>query len=536
MGYKMEHQTGGAGILANKMLWICTGAGIFILIAFVLPTPHSMIEIVEKYGFAKKMISWEVAHSAADAAHKTMIVLGIIPMAIIFFATEAIPIGLTGVLMPILAYFLHLLPRGMIGKTFAGDAPMFLLGVLAMGVAVVDVGLHKRLAGWLLGWTKGFLVPVFVLCISMAVVSSFISAHAMAAFMTPVMAAVYFGAVSARSTGGRIEHDPALAKFLLFSLCYSLNVGGVGSPAAGGRNVIMMGFWSEYGVPMDFFTWMKYGLPIAPILGVLVAVYMLVLFGRKIKTRDLTPGLVAIKEETQKMGRMTYPEYVTFGMLLLILLLWIVGGEELGLGGPALLALLIPVIFKTTDWKKILGGISWDAWFMYCGALTLGALLKESGAALWLAQSFLKILGHVGMSEGYGLWVGLSGLSGLMTNFMSDAGTTALLGPIVIPMGIMTGVQAEPWAVGLAVAFATSFAHFLIVGTPNNAIVYGLGIYPDTGEKMLHPMDFVKYGFILWVLSMGVLWIVEFLVVYNIVGFPEGILETARQAMESTGQ
>ena len=138
------------------------------------------------------------------------------------------------------------------------------------------------------------------------------------------------------------------------------------------------------------------------------------------------------------------------------------------------------------------------------------------------------------MSEGYGLWVGLSGLSGLMTNFMSDAGTTALLGPIVIPMGIMTGVVGEPWAVGLAIAFATSFAHFLIVGTPNNAIVYGLGIYPDTGEKMLHPMDFVKYGFILWILSMGVLWVVEFLVVYNVIGFPEGILETARQAMQST--
>jgi sodium-dependent dicarboxylate transporter 2/3/5 len=177
-----------------------------------------------------------------------------------------------------------------------------------------------------------------------------------------------------------------------------------------------------------------------PILGIIVAVYMLVLFGRKIKTRDLTPGLAAIKEETQKMGKMNYAEFVTFGMLLLILLLWIVGGEELGLGGPSLLALLIPVLFRTTDWKKILNGISWDAWFMCCGALALGALLKESGAALWLAQSFLEILGYVGMSQGFGLWVGLSGLSGLMTNFMSDAGTTALLGPIVIPMGIMTGV------------------------------------------------------------------------------------------------
>jgi sodium-dependent dicarboxylate transporter 2/3/5 len=533
MSHDMEHDVGGGGILGNKLLWICIGLGVFILIGFILPTPQSVVDSVENFGFAEKMIEWEVAHDSTEAAHKTMVVLGIIPMAVIFFATEAIPIGLTGILMPILAYFLHLLPRGMIGKTFAGDAPMFLLGVLAMGVAVVDVGLHKRLASWLLGWTKGFFVPVFVLSISMSVVGSFISAHAMCAFMTPVMAAVYFGAVAANSREGKLEHDPALAKFLLFTLGYALNVGGIGSPAAGGRNVIMMGFWSEYNVPMDFFTWMKYGLPIVPVLGVMVALYMLVFFGRKIKTRDLTPGLSAIKEETRRMGKMTYPEYVTFGMLLLILLLWIVGGEELGLGGPSLLALLIPVIFKTTDWKKILGGISWDAWFMYCGALTLGALLKESGAALWLAQTFLKVLGAVGMSEGFGLWVGMSGLSGLMTNFMSDAGTTALLGPIVIPMGIMTGVAGEPWAVGLAVAFATSFAHFLIVGTPNNAIVYGLGVYPDTGEKMIHPMDFVKYGFLLWILSMVVIWVLGFLVVYNVVGFPEGILETARGVMEA---
>jgi sodium-dependent dicarboxylate transporter 2/3/5 len=532
MSHEIEQDAGG-GILTNKVLWMCIGLGIFFLVGFILPTPQSLVATIEKYGFAKKLIEWEVAHDVNEAAHKTMIVLGIIPMAVIFFATEAIPIGLTGILMPILAYFLHLLPRSMIGKTFAGDAPMFLLGVLAMGVAVVDVGLHKRLATWLLGWTKGFLVPIFVLCISMAVVGSFISAHAMCAFMTPVMMAVYFGAVAANSREGELRHDPALAKFLLFTLCYALNVGGIGSPAAGGRNVIMMGFWSEYDVPMDFFTWMKYGLPMVPILGVLVAAYMMFLFGRKVKTKDLTPGLAAIKEETQKMGKMTYPEYVTFGMLLLILFLWIIGGEELGLGGPSLLALLIPVVFRTTDWRKILGGISWDAWFMYCGALTLGALLKESGAALWLAQTFLNILENVGMNEGFGLWVGLSGLSGLITNFMSDAGTTALLGPIVIPMGIMTGVAGEPWAVGLAVAFATSFAHFLIVGTPNNAIVYGLGIYPDTGERVIHPMDFIKYGFVLWLLSMLVVWVIGFLVIYNIVGFPDGLLETAKTVMES---
>lgn len=536
MGHDIEHDIGGDGILANKTLWLSLGVGIFFIIGFLLPTPQSMVDVLEQYGFADQMKAWGVAETSRQAARKAMQVLGIIPMAVIFFATEAIPIGLTGILMPMLAYKLQLMPPGDIGKTFAGDAPLFLLGVLAMGVTVVEVGFHKRLASWLLGWTRGFYLPVFVLCISMAVVGSFISAHAMCAFMTPVLAAVYFGAVKAASPPGQLQHDPALAKFLLFTLCFALNVGGVGSPAAGGRNVIMMGFWNEYGVPMDFFTWMRYGFPMVPILAILVAVYMLVLFGGSIKTRDLTPGLEAIKEETRKMGKMTYPEYVTLTMLIVILLFWIIGGKKFGLGGPALLALLVPVVFKTTEWKKILYGISWDAWFMYCGALTLGALLKETGAAMWLAQSSLGVLNGMGVEKGLGLWIGLSALSGIVTNFMSDAGTTALLGPIVIPMGILTGVEGEPWATGLGVAFATSFAHFLIVGTPNNAIVYGLGLYPDTGEKMIHPMDFVKYGFLLWILSLLVVWVVGFMVIFNVVGFPDYVLETARQVMESGAQ
>ena len=170
---------------------------------------------------------------------------------------------------------------------------------------------------------------------------------------------------------------------------------------------------------------------------------------------------------------------------------------------------------------------------MYCGALTLGALLKETGAALWLAQLFLSGLDAIGCGKGLGLWIGMSSFSGLMTNFMSDAGTTALLGPIAVPMGIMSGVQGEPWAIGLATAFATSYAHFLIVGTPNNAIIYGLGVYPDTGQRMISPIDFVKYGFVLWVICLVITWILGFMVLYNVVGFPEGITETAKAVLLS---
>jgi sodium-dependent dicarboxylate transporter 2/3/5 len=241
-----------------------------------------------------------------------------------------------------------------------------------------------------------------------------------------------------------------------------------------------------------------------------------------------------IKEETRRMGKMKYPEYVTAGTLFLIVALWIFGGEATGLGGPALLALVIPVLFKTVKFEQIIGRISFNAWFMYCGALTLGALLKESGGALWLATTFLNALSQVGMDKGYGLWLGMSAFSGLVTNFMSDAATVALIGPIVVPMGIMTQVAGEPWAIGMAVALASSYAHFLIVGSPANALTFALGVYPDTNKRALEAIDFVKYGFGFFILSMLLLWIIGFLVVYPIVGFPEGILEQATKVLQST--
>jgi len=46
-------------------------------------------------------------------------------------------------------------------------------------------------------------------------------------------------------------------------------------------------------------------------------------------------------------------------------------------------------------------------------------------------------------------------------------------------------------------------------------------------------MDFIKYGFILFLLSMAVVWIIGFLGIYNIIGFPEGVLETAKGVLES---
>lgn len=528
----MKNKVEKRRFLDMRMFWLIVGFSIFAVIAFVVPTPKSLIKVLDEYGYAESMIRMGVADNIYQAAWKAKLILGIIPMAVIFFTTEALPIGLVGILMPMLAYFFHLLPKAIIGKTFCGDAPLFLLGVLGMGVVITEVGLHKRLASWILGWAKGFKKPIFAIAISMACLGAFVSAHALAAFMTPVMVMIYFGAVRGASREGEVKHDPSLAKLLLFTLCYGLNVGGVGSPAAGGRNAIMMGLFDDYNVPMSFGRWMAYGFPLVPILGAVVAIYLLFIFS-KTKVKDLTPGLEAVKKENKEMGPMKFNEIAVLAMMLIILFLWITQSGILGLGGPALLALFIPIVLRIINWKKLLSNIAWNAWFMYCGALTMGTLLKDSGAALWLAKFFLNAIGGVGTGGQLQLWMGTSLFSGVMTNFMSDAATTALLGPIVLPMGIFNGGMGEPWAIGLLTAFATSFAHFLIVGTPNNAIIYALAFYPDTKKSIIHPIDFLKYGLILWVLCMAVMWVVCFMFTFRFIGFPSGITETAKAALEA---
>jgi di/tricarboxylate transporter len=64
-----------------------------------------------------------------------------------------------------------------------------------------------------------------------------------------------------------------------------------------------------------------------PLGSAMLLLYMATLFSKKIKTRDLTPGLQHIKEETRRMGKMKYPEYVTAGTLFLIVALWIFGAK-----------------------------------------------------------------------------------------------------------------------------------------------------------------------------------------------------------------
>jgi sodium-dependent dicarboxylate transporter 2/3/5 len=155
-------------------------------------------------------------------------------------------------------------------------------------------------------------------------------------------------------------------------------------------------------------------------------------------------------------------------------------------------------------WEDIQEGVAFDVVGLYAAASAIGVGLKFTGGALWLAQSFVGLLPD-SLSSGEGLVMGVSLLTGTMTNFMSDGATVAALGPVVLPMATLAGTSV--WKVGLICSFSSSFANVLVVGTPNNAICFGMGRDPETGERMLDVMDFVKFGLPITILSWLVLWV-----------------------------
>jgi len=435
-------------------------------------------------------------------AFKAKIMIGVLVVAALFWATGAMPIGITALMVGALMYFFGVLPPEQVAQAFAKDSVFFIFGVLAMAAAIGKTGLDRRIGLVLLGTSTSLTRFALIFAPLLAVTASFLSEHALVAFIAPILMLVYMGTIKAAG----LKRDKSLAVMLLLMLTFCGNVGGPGSPAAGGRNAVMLGIFSDYGIQFYFGQWVKMGLPFVPVMAIVIALYFLLVFRSSIQVKSINIA-EQVKKESEKIGKMTPDEYKAAAVLVLVIVLWTTLSSRFGMGGPIILCLVLLNVLGVLRWKDI-NQIHWDVVALYAAASAMGYGLATSGAALWLANSFISILPDT-LKSGTGLLISTSFATGILTNFMSDGATVAAVGPITVPMATLSGTSAIQ--VGLATAFASSFAHMLIIGTPNNAIVYGLAKDPESGEQLLTLRDFFVHGAAVFVLSMVVLWVWVFL-------------------------
>ncbi len=446
-----------------------------------------------------------------ETALRANVMLGIIVMGALFWASGAVPVGVTALLVGVAMYFFGVLQPDGIAQAYAKDAVIFIFGVLALSKAITKTGLDRRIGLLLLAPARNITLLMLVFLPLLSITCSFVSEHALVAFTMPLFVMVYSS--STRAIG--IKKDRSLMVMFALAICYAANSGGPGSPAAGGRNAIMVAILGDYGVAPTFGEWVKYGIPFVPVMSFCVGLYLLLAFRRKIQVRKLNVTSL-VKQAAEKIGPMNRDEYITAIVLVGVILMWILASESLGMGGPVILGLVVLNLFRILKWRDI-ASIHWEVVFLYAGASAIGKGLAVTGGALFLADSFIGILPDF-MMQGEWLAVAASIFTGITTNFMSDGATVAAIGPITVPMATIANIH--PWMIGFATAYASSFAHTLIIGTPSNALTYAMAKDPITGEQLITLGDFLKHGVVILAISFAVLWFWTFLGYWKWIGFP----------------
>ena len=416
-----------------------------------------------------------------------LIVLTMSVVAVILFISEPVPLPTVALLIIIGQVLILGLESTAVAKSLMTDSVLFIMGSLMLAVAVVKQKLDVRIA-WLIVRMTGTKTTRVCFGISLVsgVLASLVGEHTVAAMMLPV------GITLITLT----SHDPKevrnLAAVLLFSISYGCSIAGIGTPSGGARNAIMIGYWKEFFFDptnpetqkylIDYVTWVIYAYPVFLIQ--LPFVTLILHWTFKPKQKNLSRAVSKLRNQLSEQGPMSPKDWLAITIFTLILVGWVLFSAEIGLGTVAIMGAAVFLIAGLVKWEEINSGVNWGVVLLYAAAISLGLQMKDTGAAKWVAESFLDVLAPLGAESGIGLWASISFLTTFVTNTMSNGAAVAVLGPIVLNMATVAG--ESPILIGFITAVSSAFAYLTVIGTPACTIVYASGYLKTT--------DFLKVG------------------------------------------
>ncbi len=443
-------------------------------------------------------ISFYVMPTPEGLSREGQLVLIIAVVAVILFVTEPIPLPAVA-LMIIVAQILVLgMDSSDVARSLMSDSVLFIMGSLMLAVAIVKQKLDKRIA-YLIVRVTG--TGVFGICVGISfvcgVLASIIGEHTVAAMMLPVAVTLV------TLTSDKPKEVKGLAAVLLFSISYGCAIGGIGTPSGGARNAIMVGYWKDFFFDptnpetrkflIDYVGWMKYSYPIFLAQLPLVT---LVLFGAfKPERKTLRRAVAKLRNQIEEQGPMKGRDWVAVLIFLATLIGWVTMSESIGLGTIALMGAVFFLVVGLVPWNDMNTGVNWGIVLLYAATISLGVEMKASGAAEWIATSFLDLLGPMNMDHGLPLLAAYSGLTTLVTNTMSAGAAVAVLGPIALRTAELA--NENPIHLGFITAISSSFAYFTAAAHPAFTIVYASGY--------LKAIDFFKVGWRMAIMSTAVL-------------------------------
>ena len=456
--------------LANYLFWVSRKKWLIItffisVVLFYLPTPEGL----------------------SSEGHRTLI---IVITTLILIISESIPLPAVAILILIMEVTLGVDSPDGVAASFMSDAVFFIMGSLMLAVSIVHQGLDKRLALAIINVTGNKTLSItFGFVTVSALMSSFIGEHTVAAMMLPVVLALI------KNAGLDTTKATKLSTLLLFSIAYGCALGSIGTPSGGGRNVIMIGYLSEFGLgDISYLEWMKYAYPML-LIEIPVAVAVL-WFTFTPKQKSLDTAIRKLKVNVAKSGKLTGNQLMAILVFILVFLGWVFLSPFIGLGIVALTGVFFYLTFGLIEWPDIARRTNWGVILLFGSAISLGIQMKETGAALYVAENALYSLQYIFKNIEMVRWFFTVILTAILTNLLSSAATVSVFGPIVLDMG------GNPIALGIATSVASAFSYLTIVASPTCMIIHSTGLVTSN--------DYLKAGWKLFVISIILLFLVSF--------------------------
>lgn len=425
-----------------------------------------------------------------DAAVQTLIVLAVMA---VFFVTEIIPLAITSLGGAIALALMGIISSKEAFSGLSDSTVVLFAGMFVVGGALFYTGLAQKIGETVVskaGTSENGLM--FAIMAVTAVMSAFLSNTGTAAALLPVVVGIC-----------AVAKIPASRQ--LMPLAFAASIGGIITMVGTPPNIIVNGALSKAGIePFGFFEFAWIGIPLT-----VATIAFMMFIGKHFLPKHQITDVGDVEQEVAAEDISNDPKKQLYSglILLTVIVLMILGdplksiGINLPLSLVAVMGALACVLTGCLEEKQAYTSIDWVTIFLFAGMMPVAGAMDKSGAGQLIADSVLGVMGSD--PSPYFATAVLFLLSSVMTQFMSNTASCALLAPIGI--AIAKGMGADPHAVLMAIGVAASCAFGTPVGTPPNTLVLGPGQYKF--------MDYVKGGvplivvcFIVSILIIPMVW------------------------------
>ena len=415
-------------------------------------------------------------------------VLGVALWMAIWWITECLPLAITALLPIALFPAMGVATTREAAASFANEVVFLYLGGFLLAAALEHWHAHHRIALGVIdkvGTSSRRLVLGVML--ATAFVSMWISNTATAAMMYPIAMAIgaLFGA-------GQAARSQRVA--LLLGVAFAASIGGMATLIGTPPNLIMAGAARELiGVNIDFFMFLKFGLPVALIMLPVCWVMLVFVFHRE-EIELGADGLEVLHAKRRALGRLMGGERNVVIVFVCVALAWFF--REPKEIGPIRIFGLTSVVKSLTDAGiAVIGGIAlfvvpgrmrdggtrplltwreareipWDVLLLFGGGLSLATAMESSGLA---AQIGVWMGGLQGLPLPLVL-IGISAATVVVSELASNTATASMGMPIAVSLAHALG--QPPLMLMVLVGLSASIGFALPMATPPNAIVFGSG-------------------------------------------------------------